>query len=277
MVKQSLTILALLTASTVAASAVGLADGPVREAMRFEVAGSNIAASDLWANLGSGEFEDEEDALNKPREATPVDQEKGGHKSAFKAALYSALVPGGGQYYLGHKRTARYFFAAEAATWIAYFSYHTYGNWREDDYIRYAAENANAQLEGKSDEFRTWVGFYGNIREFNTFGRVGDPERAYLKDTPENHWEWQSDADRRMYRDLRNGSKEAYRRADFMVVAAVVDRMISVIDAIRSASRMNRTLEDEGDSFTDRSDRKFHFSVDPLSSRQLCITLYPGF
>jgi len=106
---------------------------------------------------------------------------------------------------------------------------------------------------------------------------VGDPDRAYLEDTPDNHWEWQSDAERRMYRDLRNGSKEAYRRADFMVVAAVVDRMISIIDAVRSAKRMNRALEDEDDAFTARSNRKFHFTVDPLASRQVCITLYPGF
>jgi hypothetical protein len=277
MVKQSLTILALFVVSAVAAAAVDLADSPVQEAMRAAVASSNIAASDLWAGNDSDEFKNDEDALNKPKAAAPVDQVTTGSKSAFRAGLYSALVPGGGQYYLGNRRTARYFFAAEAATWIAYFSFHTYGNWREDDYIRYASEHANAQLEGKSDEFRTWVGFYNNVREFNSFGRVGDPERAYLEDTPENHWEWQSDAERRMYRDLRNGSKEAYRRADFMIVAAVVDRMISIIDAIRSAKRMNRALEDEGDGFSARSNRKLQFSVDPLASRQICITLYPGF
>ena len=31
------------------------------------------------------------------------------HKSTFKAALFSAVIPGGGHYYLGRKKTARYF------------------------------------------------------------------------------------------------------------------------------------------------------------------------
>ena len=46
----------------------------------------------------------------------------GGGKSVFKAVLYSSLIPGGGQYYLGKRKTARYFFAAEESclpdTWL---------------------------------------------------------------------------------------------------------------------------------------------------------------
>ena len=57
-----------------------------------------------------------------------------------------------------------------AMTWIGYFSFRTYGNWRRDDYVNYAAVHANARLEGKSDEFLSWVGFYENIRDFNNLG-----------------------------------------------------------------------------------------------------------
>ena len=270
MVKTILAVLVLLVALPVAGSTVELADSPVHEAMRAAIGGALHPA--LFAGKSDDEFGDEKPAA-KPKEA--AETPKTGHKSLYKAALLSAIVPGGGQYYLGNKRAARYFFVAEAATWVAYFSWHTYGNWKKDDYVRYAAERANAQLEGKSEEFLSWVGFYDNIREFNNLGRVSDPERAYLFDTPANHWEWQNQGDRRTYRDLRNSSKEAYRRSDFMIAAAVVDRIISIIGAVRSASHMGRSIESE--DFSAQPGSRFKFEVDPLASRQICLTLYPGF
>jgi hypothetical protein len=197
-------------------------------------------------------------------------------KSRYKAALYSLLVPGGGQYYLGKKRTARYFFTAEALTWIGFFSFRTYGNWKKNDYLDYAAVHANAQLDGKSDEFISWVGFYENIREFNTFGRAWDPERAYLPDTPENHWEWRSPDERQEFRDLRNRSKEAYRKADFMIGLAIVNRVISVIDAIRSAGRMERRID--GDELLLNQTGSLRLALEPLSARpRVSLKLYPGF
>ena len=198
-----------------------------------------------------------------------------GRKSVFKAVLYSALIPGGGQFYLGQRRTARYFFTAEALTWVGYLSYHMNGDWRKNDYIEYAATHANAQLEGKSDDFITWVGFYNNIREFNSLGRAYDNGRPYLEDTPDNHWEWQSAKDRRTFRDLRNRSREAYRRSDFMIGVAIIDRVISIIDAVRCTGKINRRI---GSGDLSAANGAFEFSFDPLSSRhQLCLKFYPGF
>jgi hypothetical protein len=207
--------------------------------------------------------------------STPSPEDHAGRKSVFKAALFSALVPGGGQYYLGQRRTARYFFAAEALTWIGYLSFHTYGDWRKDDYIQYATTHANAQLEGKGDDFVTWVGFYNNIREFNSLGRAFDNERPYLEDTPENHWEWQSEDDRRTFRDLRNRSREAYRRSDFMIGVAIIDRVISIIDAVRSTGKINRRI---GEGDLSLAGGALQFTIDPLASRrQICVTVHPGF
>jgi hypothetical protein len=237
-------------------------ESPVSDAMRASIASERWSARG-YASAASDGF------------ASPGKEMSPGRKSVFKAALYSALVPGGGQYYLGHRRTARYFFTAEALTWVGYLSFHMYGDWRKNDYIEYAATHANARLEGKSDEFITWVGFYNNIREFNGLGRAYDNERPYLQDTPDNHWEWQSEQDRRTFRDLRNRSREAYRRSDFMIGVAVIDRVISIIDAVRSTGRINRRIGG-GDLSTANGD--FKFTVDPLSSRrQLCLTFYPGF
>jgi hypothetical protein len=197
-----------------------------------------------------------------------------GRKSTAKAVLYSALVPGLGQYYTGYKTKARYFFAAELVTWVAYGGFRMYGNWKKDDYIDYGNIHANAQLDDKSDDFLDWVGFYTNIDQFNSEGRVGDRERPYLFDTPENHWQWQSVTDQQMYRDLKNMSRESYRRANFMIFVAVLNRVISAIDAAIDVGRVNKT---EGVDWQVGSTR-FELNLDAVSrDRQFALTVYPGF
>jgi len=166
-----------------------------------------------------------------------------GKKSVMKAALLSALLPGAGEYYLGNRGKARYFFTVEAISWAGCIAFRTYGAWKREDYIRYARTYANANLDGKSEEFRDLVGFYRSIDDYNSLGRVYDPERPYLYDTPDNHWRWQSDADQATYRNLKNRSREAYRRGKFFVGIAIANRIISVIDAIRDTRRANRSLE----------------------------------
>ena len=257
--------LLVLLLSATGRSATKLNETPVQDALRASIAlaGGQARSCALFSS----------DIDDFTASTGPVQENR---KSIFRAALYSALVPGGGQYYLGQRRTAKYFFATEALTWIGYFSFRTYGGWKKDDYINFAAVHANARLEGKRDEFLDWVGFYENIREFNTFGRAFDPDRPYLPDTPDNHWEWRCREDRQAYRDLRNRSKEAYRRSEFMIGFAIIDRVVSIIDAVRSTGKINRRLGD--DKLSGSRDRMFRLSVNPLSSRrQLSLTVYPGF
>jgi hypothetical protein len=257
-------LLALALLGPGGVEAVTLKESPVRDAMRASIHQTRTA-NPAGVNLALDEFDAGE----------TIESSSAGKKSIFKAALFSALVPGGGHYYLGRKKSARYFFAAEALTWIGYISFRTYGNWKKDDYINYAAVYANAQLEGKSEEHLNYVGFYENIREFNSFGRAYDPDRAYLPDTPENHWEWQSPEMRQGFRDLRNRSKEAYRRSDFMVGLAVINRVIAIIDAVRTVGRVNRAIG--GDQFGENRGRSLKLSVNPFSThRQVSLTLFTG-
>lgn len=264
-------LIALMMLATTGFGAVTLAPTPVQDALRVGI------ARDQWKPT-SGPFLFAERQLDEFSDGFggSLDAPKSGQKSKLKAILYSALVPGGGQYYLGKRRTARFFFAAEAMTWVGYIAFHTYGNWRESDFINYASVHANARLEGKDEEFLAWVGFYQNIRDFNNLGRAFDPDRGFLADTPENHWAWQSDLEQRTYRDLRNRSKESFRRSEFMIGVAVVNRVISIIDAVRSTGRINRRIGG-GDNFSRQDHRPFKLSVNPFSSRrQICFTFFPG-
>ncbi len=244
-----------------ATRAVELQKSPVRDAMLASMSG------DTWRT-----GEDTSPGKGEKKNEAPRSTVVSGNKSVVKAAALSALVPGGGQYYNGHRKKARYFFVAEALTWLGYVSFKTYSNWKEEDYVNFAATHANAQLDGKSDEFIAYVGFYDNIRDYNDFGRAFDPEREYLFDTPENHWEWQSYEDRKAFREIKNRSREADRRADFMIGVAVVDRIISIIDAVRDARRDSRRLDPE---FSGSEGTSFRFSVNPFKSgRQVSLTLY---
>ena len=254
-------ITGIILGNATVAGAVELMQTPIQT--QFEL---NLAGTDDFDDFSDPGQAQEQDADERKPSAG------GGKKSVAKAVLFSALVPGLGEYYVGNKGKAKIFFIAEALTWVGYISYRTYGNWKEDDFIRFASENADAQLEGKNDEFLDMVGFYNDIDQYNSLGRVSDPDRPYLPDTPENHWYWQSNADRDTYRDIKNSSREAFRRADFMLGAAVFNRVISIIDAARDAKRSQRRIDDE----FSRADKPFFkIAMDPLNDHRLInVTMY---
>lgn len=211
--------------------------------------------------------------FNNEQEFDKPGSEDGRRKiSLVKAGLYSALLPGLGEYYVGHRSKARIFFAAEAATWIGFFTYHFYGNWKEDDLIDYAAVYAHADLEGKSDEFQDWVGFYEDIDQFNSLGRVQDPERPFLIDNAENHWRWQTAAEQETYRNLKNKSRDAYRRRDFMIGLAIANRVVSILDAVRDAKRSKREIKDS--EFSIVNSINYRLAIDPFSQERLVSLLF---
>lgn len=197
------------------------------------------------------------------------------NKSAATALLLSAALPGAGQYYLGHRSRARYFFTGEVLSWIGYASFRMFGHWRENDLIRFARERAGANLTGKSERFQDMVGFYWDIDQYNSLGRAFDPQRAYYPDTPDNHWRWQDPDDQIAYRLLKNRSREAFTRARFMIIAMVVNRAISVIDTYREL-RHRQHGKANASSLTDIHNYALDF--DPLATKnQITLTWYAPF
>jgi hypothetical protein len=193
--------------------------------------------------------------------------------SMVKGILYSALLPGLGERYAGNHTKAKYFIATEILTWVGYVSYRIYAKWKEDDMIRFASEHANAKIDNKDDAFRDMVGFYDNLEQYNNVGRVTDPDRAYYQEIPEYDWQWKSSSDRLGYRALKNRSREAYRNSEFMIGLAVVNRVISMIDAARDIKKANNSFDNE--TF---SKMKLKFDVNPLSrNSQIKVTLYTPF
>ncbi len=73
-------------------------------------------------------------------------------KSALRAALYSAVIPGSGQYYAGSVWKTILFAGLEVAGWTAYFAYTSKGNKKEDEVISYA--------DGHWSEKKYWSKLY---------------------------------------------------------------------------------------------------------------------
>ena len=252
------------------ANAVDLKPSPIRnQSDAYLFSGSMIgASSNTLAYAEDDEWLDNNDDVEDNRTGS-------GKKSVVKAALYSALIPGGGEYYNGNKKKAVVFFTAEVLTWVGYASFHTYANWKKDDMIRYAGEKAGASLEGKSREFEDWVGAYDDIDDFNMAGRVTDLDRAFLPDNETYHWYWETTNDRLTYKEMKNSYRENFRRADFMIGIAIVNRLISIIDSVRDARRAQRSFSS---GFSGLETDSYKVELDPFNSRQqIRLTMYPGF
>jgi len=169
------------------------------------------------------------------------EEKKEGMKSVTKAALFSFLLPGAGEIYGGSKTKGKIFLLSETSAWVGFFSFRAYGSWLEDDYRSYAASNAQVNLKGKSDDFFDQLAFYDSRDQYNQLGLLY--HRGEASPYPENdfwNWEWDSKESRLHYRDLKNRSKDASRKAIYMVGLSIVNRILSVVDAMKTVRSYNR-------------------------------------
>ncbi len=97
-------------------------------------------------------------------------------KNVGLAAIYSLLLPGMGELYVGAYDGGKYFTIAEAALWLTYASFEIYATWLRDDARKFAASPAGVDLSGKNDRFFVDIGTFFKSFQFNypryTFSRV---------------------------------------------------------------------------------------------------------
>lgn len=160
--------------------------------------------------------------------------------SPRRAFLFSLIMPGAGQYYVGAHGAARSFLSTEFGIWAGFTGFRTYAAIRENDYQLFARTHAGAHTGGKDETFLDDLGFYANVYEHNRFARWREgPEGQVYPETEEWGWEWDSDVSRRRYRRLRESSVSAERRAVYMVGVAMLNRIVSAVHAARIAQRLS--------------------------------------
>lgn len=162
-----------------------------------------------------------------------------GGKSLSRAMLYSLLLPGTGELYMGYSTQGKMHLAGEAAVWagFAYFRYQ--GSMREDTYKELAEVNAGVQGE-RDDDYYQAIAYYISSEVYNVdvlsearfYYDNREQQLEYWEDNgyfDEDAWEWNSAAAMDDYRNVRTESRKSYRRGTLMLGFAVLNRMISLV------------------------------------------------
>lgn len=181
-----------------------------------------------------------------PEQQTPVmnEAQNSERKSPALAILYSALIPGMGELYAGDFTTGKYLTITEGALWLSYFSINQYGEWQEENYLSYAKTKGGAVIEGKDEDFFANIGNYRDINQFND-------EKAFYRqfdemyNTSTHSWSWSSTTERRTYRSMWVSSRQAFNNLRFVVAGMLLNRLGSIINAVRLVSAHNKSLPAE--------------------------------
>ena len=157
-------------------------------------------------------------------------------QSPRQAFWRSLLVPGWGQHYAGGGGLR--FAAAEVGLWAGYLGLRGLEQVRQNHYQSYAAQHAGARPAGKSSEYFDDLGFYQSRVQHDQYALYDEGPRAQLYPAgPEYSWEWDSEASRQQYRQLRNSSASAGRQALYTTGLVVANRVIAAVHAARLARR----------------------------------------
>ena len=164
-----------------------------------------------------------------------------------KAGLLSAVLPGAGQYYNGQKKKAYIMGGIEVAIWTAWFVFDAQGDNKRDDSEEWAAIYAGTS-GSHADSYWQDVGHYANSDVYNE--SVLREARA-LGEQPSglvggsDTWQWVNEDRQNGYSKLRADGNSAYDRRDFMILFAVLNRAVSVVDAVIGAGKSDGVLETE--------------------------------
>ena len=157
----------------------------------------------------------------------------------LKAGALSLVLPGAGQFYNGQRGKGLVMAGFEVAIWGAYLGFHQHAG-------------------GLSDDYRNWAGIYAGTsgdhpdNYWQAVGRFRDSDawyvsqlrqaRAFGEDTPpppgaDLQWQWSNDTFRVQYQDLRADANRAYDRRDKMLLFALLNRAVSIFDAVRNGGQ----------------------------------------
>ncbi len=177
-----------------------------------------------------------------------------GAKNHKLAMLYSLLLPGMGEAYLGHSTRAKGFLVAEGGIWTSFFVFRSQGAHRKDLYREYAKVNAGV-AERNDDEFYRIVGNYiSSDGPFSANEQVRRDARAlYPNDRAaqdayyaenayagDDTWTWNTADELIRFQELRKSSLDAYHRRDLSIGLMVANRLLSVLDVGILAARSTR-------------------------------------
>ena len=195
-------------------------------------AGQWLDGADWRGWLGAQEIGGHKDTATAPQFGNGGESDTG---RRLKAGGLSLLVPGAGQLFNGQRSKGLIMIGVEAVIWGSYFGFDKHAGNLEDDYRNWSGVYAGTsgdhgdtywQAVGRYADSDAW--YESQLREARAFG---EDEPAPLGDDEE--WQWRNDAYRSDYRELRADANEAADRRDMMILFAILNRAVSIFDAVR--------------------------------------------
>lgn len=164
-------------------------------------------------------------------------------KNGF-AILFSAVLPGMGELYADGYSSGQYFTIADAALWGGLIGATVYANNQEANYKSFAETFGNVELSGKDEKYFADISSYLDVYEYNHLQELDrNLEEVYNEQT--HYWKWDSQNDRREYRNMWKSSELANNSTRFIVGALILNRIASVVNAIRLVNKYNKNLKAE--------------------------------
>jgi hypothetical protein len=178
-------------------------------------------------------------AMQEPLPAVAVPTASAPRQPSLKwALLMSAVYPGTGELYAGHRNRGMMFATAETGIWITYATFSVQEDLRGDHAVDYAVAVAGAVPDGDDDYYTAMAQFLrtDGPGQWNEYVRrqARDGEAVGVEYSGDAAWAWPSVDQFLNYRDLRRRSLEAGDNATNMLAFALVNRIASMLDVVQA-------------------------------------------
>ncbi len=165
-----------------------------------------------------------------------------GRKSPALAAFASFVVPGLGELYAGKYNVGKYSTIAEVSLWAIYTGIEMYSNQVRNDAINYARIYSGADVQGKPSQFFVDIGNFLNTTDYN-IKKIHDGTYGLIYSGPSYQWQWQSDADRAKFKNMRVKADAYLNYGRYTLAVIFLNHLVSAIDAARLVANLNASAE----------------------------------
>lgn len=171
--------------------------------------------------------------------AQPVVEKTPNPRTAF---LKSLAIPGWGHHYVDKSdwRRGKYHTGADAVLILSFFGLSIHSNNLQQNWFGYARTEAGIDIENRSRTIQLAVGDFNNLAAYNDFQARSRNWDQFINDIPENRWNWENEAARQEYNDLRGRFENIDQQLPALVGFMVVNRLISAVSAYNRARNMNK-------------------------------------
>ncbi|MEX2457228.1 MAG: hypothetical protein WD381_07920 [Balneolaceae bacterium] len=154
-----------------------------------------------------------------------------------RAFVRSAILPGWGHYYINKFDWTRgqYHLGADIILIMGYFGLNARASNLDNQFISLANLRADASIANRDRSYRLAIGQFNSLDEYNDFQLRSRNWNQLYDDTPENRWSWNSDEDRRQYRDLREDADQIRTQLPAIIGLLALNRVISGVSAFTRA------------------------------------------